>query len=157
MDKTSLSAKVAKSSATLEEALRRGKLNAAVAAVRGIVQEAAQAAAGTGLDRSAQAFVASLLYPVWPDLAAKGLAAAGWPATPPAWPADAGPAADAELIELVVQINGKKQGSVRVTQDADEETVMAAIRSDRGLNARLGHRTIRKTIIVANRLVNLAV
>jgi leucyl-tRNA synthetase len=99
-----------------------------------------------------------LLYSLLPDLAAKGLAAAGSvPITPPAWPNVAGQGGDAELTELIVQINGKKRGAVRVARDADEEVVIAAIRADRSLNTHLGEKPIRKTIVVRNRLVNLVI
>jgi leucyl-tRNA synthetase len=132
--------------------VRRGR-----AAVREIVGDAAEAAAGTGLDSSAQAFVATLLYPLLPDLAAKGLAAAGLPGPAPAWPTTAVEGAAAELVELIVQINGKKRGLVRVARDAGEQTVTAAVRADRSLTAHLGERPVRKTIVVPNRLVNLVI
>lgn len=158
IDKVCLAGKVAKASASLESALRRRRTNTAVAAVREIVGDAAESAERTGLDSSAQAFVASLLYSLLPDLAAKGLAAAGSvPITPPAWPNVAGQGGDAELTELIVQINGKKRGAVRVARDADEEVVIAAIRADRSLNTHLGEKPIRKTIVVRNRLVNLVI
>jgi leucyl-tRNA synthetase len=133
VDKASLAKKVANASASLGSALRRRRTNTAVAAVREIVGDAAESAE---LDSSAQAFVASLLYPLLPDLAAKGLAAAGSsPITPPAWPDVAEQGGDAELIELIVQINGKKRGAVHVAPNADEELVITAIRADESLNA----------------------
>lgn len=158
IDSVQLARKLAKGSASLESALRRRRTNKAAAALREIVGDAAEAAEKTGLDSSAQAFVGSLLYPLLPDLAVKGLAAAGsTPATPPSWPRVAEQGSDTGLIELVVQINGKKRGAVHVARDADEEAVIAAIRDDRSLNAHLGEKSIRKTIVVPNRLVNLVI
>src|SRR6266566_907524 len=158
IDKVSLAGRVGKASASLENALRRRRTNTAVAAVREIVRDAAESAETTGLDSSAQAFVASLLYSMLPDLAAKGLTIAGSPpVTPPAWPQLAEQGGDAELTEIIVQINGKKRGAVHVARDADEETVIAAIRADGSLHAHLGEKPIRKTIVVPNRLVNLVI
>jgi leucyl-tRNA synthetase len=158
IDKVCLAGKVAKASASLDTALRRRRTNKAVAAVREIVGAAAQSVESTGLDSSAQAFVASLLYSLLPDLAAKGLAAAGSHSiTPPAWPNVAEQGGDAELVELIVQINGKKRGAVHVARDAEEEMVIAAIRTDGSLNAHLGEKPIRKTIVVRNRLVNIVI
>lgn len=150
IDKATLAGKVAKASAALAGALSRRRTNTAVAAVREIVADAA----GTRLDGSAQAFVASLLYSMLPDLAEKGLATAE---PLPAWPDVAAQGDDPGLVELIVQINSKKRGTVRVARDADEEMVIAAVRADGSLNAHLGEKPIRKTIVVPNRLVNLVV
>jgi leucyl-tRNA synthetase len=156
--KATLAKKVAKASASLDSALRRRRTNTAVAAVREIVGDAAESAERAGLDSSAQAFVASLLYPLLPDLAAKGLAAAGAPPiTPPAWPDVAEQGGEAELIELIVQINGKKRGAVHVAPNADQEMVIKAIRADGSLKPHLGQKPIRKVIVVPNRLVNLVI
>jgi leucyl-tRNA synthetase len=156
IDKVCLAGKVAKASAALESALSRRRTNTAVAAIREIVAGAAESAQGTGLDSSAQTFVASLLYPLLPELAGRGLAAAGVP-IPPAWPHGGGQASGTEPVELIVQINGKKRGTVRVARDADRETVIAAIRANRSLNAHLGENSIRKAIVVPDRLVNLVI
>jgi leucyl-tRNA synthetase len=157
VDKAALAGKIAKASASLQGALGRRRTNTAVAAVREIVGGAAECAEQAGLGSSAQAFVASLVYSMLPDLAAKGFAAAGSLPIAPPWPGIAEQGDDVQLIELVVQINGKKRGTVRVPPDADEERVIAAVRADAPLNAHLGEKPIRKTIVVPNRLVNLVV
>ena len=63
----------------------------------------------------------------------------------------------AEMIELAVQINGKKRGIVQVAADAGEEAVLAAIRADQSLRDQLGGKAIRKFILVPGRLVNLVI
>lgn len=158
ISKTDLAKEVGQAWATLDNALRRRRTNTAVAAVREIVRETVARAGSAGLDSSAQAFVVSLLYPLLPDLAEKGLVAAGSSATAvPAWPDVAEQAGDAGLIEMIVQINGKKRGAVRVARDADAQTVIAAVHADGSLQAQLGEEPIRKTIVVPNRLVNLVI
>jgi leucyl-tRNA synthetase len=158
IDSAGVAAKVAKGSASLDSALRRRRTNTAVAAVREIVSAAAETAGRSGLDSSANAFVASLLYSVVPDVSARGLAAAGSPTTtPPAWPEVAEQDGEAGLVELVVQVNGKRRGVVRVAPDADEDVVLAAVRADGALTAHLRERPVRKAVVVRNRLVNLVV
>jgi leucyl-tRNA synthetase len=158
LDKASLARRVGKASARLESALHRRRTNAAVAAAREIVGEAAKSAERTGLDNSALVFLASLLFPLLPDLAAKGLGtAASLPITPPTWPDIREHQGDAELVELIVQINGKKCGTLQVARAADEEVVIAAIRADQSLRVHLGENSVRKIILVTNRLVNLVI
>ncbi|MFL6128750.1 MAG: hypothetical protein ACJ73E_06770 [Mycobacteriales bacterium] len=158
VDEVRVARKVARAAASLDSALRRRRTNTAVAAAREIVAGAAESAQSRGLDGAAQALVGSMLYALVPELAARGLAAAGSPATgPPAWPDLPEHAADSGLTELVVQVNGKKRGVVQVARDADEETVLAAVRADGSLDAHLGERPVRKTVVVRNRLVNFVV
>ncbi len=60
-------------------------------------------------------------------------------------------------VELVLQINGKVRGSIRVAADADREAIQAAaLASD--AYARHGEgKPVRKLIVVPGRLVNLVV
>jgi leucyl-tRNA synthetase len=71
------------------------------------------------------------------------------------------PEADAELakeseIEIPVQINGKLATVIKVSADADEETIKAAL-ADEKVIARLAGKTVVKTIVVKGKLVNLVV
>ena len=72
------------------------------------------------------------------------------------------PEADAELareseIEIPVQINGKLAAVVKVSAEADEETIKAAAMADEKVVARLVGKTVVKTIVVKGKLVNLVV
>lgn len=157
VDRADLAAGVAKTAERLADALRRRRLNTAVAAAREIVGEAAAQAAPAGLAPPAAELVASLLYALLPDLAGKGLALAGAPAdTVPAWPG-LGRAAAAGTVELAVQINGKKRGVVRVAPEADTDAVLAAVHADQALATQLDGKAVRKVVVVPNRLVNLVV
>ena len=156
-DKAGLASGVAKTAERLADALRRRRLNTAVAAAREIVGEATAQVASVGLDPSAAELMASLLYALLPDLGSKGLVLAGAPAeTVPAWP-DLGRAAAASTVELAVQINGKKRGVVRVAPEADTDAVLAAVHADLALAIQLGGKAVRKVVVVPNRLVNLVV
>ena len=72
------------------------------------------------------------------------------------------PEADAELareseIEIPVQINGKLATVVKVSAEADEETIKAAAMADEKVAARLVGKSVVKTIVVKGKLVNLVV
>lgn len=153
-DRASLAQDIAKPAVRLEEALRRRRLNTAVAAAREITGLAGARAAVAPLDDPAQELIASLLYSLLPGISRGAGSSAD---TVPAWPDDLRDIGATEMIELAVQINGKKRGAVHLTPDAGEEAVLAAIRADRGLRTQLGDKAIRKLIVVPNRLVNIVV
>jgi len=102
-----------------------------------------------------------VLYPVAPHITQAlwtGLGLAGhhgeliyapWPQPDPA-------ALERELIELVVQVNGKLRGSVRVASGAERAAIEAAVLGDEGL-ARFLTAAPKKIVIVPGKLVNVVV
>lgn len=58
---------------------------------------------------------------------------------------------------VVVQINGKVRGRIEVARGAPEDEVIAAALADRGVQAHLGGKEIRRRVVVPDRLVNLVV
>ena len=73
------------------------------------------------------------------------------------WP-QADPAALArEMIEIVVQVNGKLRGRISISADADEAAVSEAALADENVRRFVADKTIRKTIVVPGRLVNVVV
>jgi len=73
------------------------------------------------------------------------------------WPEyDAG-VLEVEEITLVVQVNGKKRGEIRVPAAAGEEEVRAIALHDEKIRRHLGGKSPRRTILVPNRLVNIVV
>jgi leucyl-tRNA synthetase len=68
---------------------------------------------------------------------------------------------EALLIEdtatVVIQVNGKLRGEVTVARGADETTVVAAAKANEKVARYLENQTIRKTIYIANKLVNFVV
>jgi leucyl-tRNA synthetase len=63
----------------------------------------------------------------------------------------------AEEIEIPVQINGKVRTRITVPVDADENAVKQAALADPRVRDWLAGKTIRKTIVVPNKLINLVV
>ena len=140
--------------AKMEKALRQHKTNTAIAAAHEIIAEAA-GATQAGLATATRSLVAALLYALLPESVEPALAAGCRSAGAPPWPQIGQQSPESGAVEIMVQISGKKRGTVQVARDADEEAVLAAIRADTALNARLTASPIRRTIFVPNKLVNL--
>ena len=73
------------------------------------------------------------------------------------WPAVDDSALEQELIDLVVQVNGKLRGRIRVAADAAEESIIDAALGDDNVQRFVDGKDIRKTIVVPGRLVNVVV
>jgi leucyl-tRNA synthetase len=72
------------------------------------------------------------------------------------------PQADTDLlveheVDIVVQVNGKVRGRVRVPSGADQDTVEAAARADESVASHLDGRAVARVVLVPDRLVNLVV
>jgi leucyl-tRNA synthetase len=73
------------------------------------------------------------------------------------WPEADASALVREMVEIVVQVNGKLRGRIAVAADSDTETITAAALSDDNVRRFVGDSKIRKTIVVPGRLVNVVV
>ena len=73
------------------------------------------------------------------------------------WPAFDESALQLELLEIVVQVNGKLRGRVSVAVDAAKDVVAAAALADENVQRFIAGKDIRKTIVVPGRLVNIVV
>jgi leucyl-tRNA synthetase len=94
-------------------------------------------------------FTPHLAEACWARLGEAGLAAqAPWPAF------DAGLAADNEKV-LPVQINGKRRGEVRVAAGSTPDAVERIALADADVQRHLTGLTVRKVIVVADRIVNI--
>ena len=61
------------------------------------------------------------------------------------------------MVEIGVQINGKRRGSIRVPLDADEASVVAAAAAHENVGRYLDGTEIKKTVYVPSRMLNLVV
>ena len=73
------------------------------------------------------------------------------------WPDVDASALEAELVEIVVQVNGKLRGRISVATDADNDAVGEQALADPNVQRFVGDKEIRKTIVVPGRLVNIVV
>jgi leucyl-tRNA synthetase len=100
-----------------------------------------------------------LLSPITPHLAhhlwrelkfGEDILQAPWPEPDPA-------ALEQDEVELVVQVNGKLRGSIRVPKAADKSTIESLARSNANVQRFVAGQNVKKVVVVPGRLVNLVV
>ena len=57
--------------------------------------------------------------------------------------------------EMAVQVNGKLRSTIKLANDADEETIIAAACADQKIQRQMQGMQLVKTIVVKNKIVNL--
>jgi leucyl-tRNA synthetase len=100
-----------------------------------------------------------VLYPVAPHITHAlwtelGYAALHGPIVDAPWPAVDEAALKRDLIELVVQVNGKLRATIRVPADADRATIESLALADEAVR-RFVTTTPKKVVVVPGRLVNV--
>ncbi len=73
------------------------------------------------------------------------------------WPAPDAAALEQDEVELVVQVNGKLRGSIRVPKAADKEAIQVLAVANANVQKFISGQTIKKVVVVPGRLVNLVV
>jgi leucyl-tRNA synthetase len=142
----------------------RMHLNTPVAAVMELLNEAAPIVQSDAPSpgeawslREAFEVIARVLSPLAPHVAeelwemlghAPFVALASWPEADPLL-------LEEDVALLVVQVNGKVRGKVEVPRGLDESAALAAARADRNVAAHLEGKAVRKTVYVADRLLNV--
>jgi leucyl-tRNA synthetase len=92
-----------------------------------------------------------LCHYLWRELKfGEDVLAAPWPEHDPA-------ALIEDEIELVVQINGRKRGDVRVPRDADSKAIETIVLADPAVQKHVSGQAIKKVVVVPGRLVNVVV
>ncbi len=103
--------------------------------------------------------VTLMLAPMTPHLAEElwemlghtgGLWTVGWPAFNPELAKD-------EEVEIVVQVNGRVRGKVKVAAGTGQEEVLKLAEGDAGVAGHLAGKSVRKVIFVADKLLNIVV
>ena len=61
----------------------------------------------------------------------------------------------ASTVTIVVQINGKMRGEVKVDVDSEESEVLAYIKKDVQIQKWIGDSVVKKVIFIKNRLINI--
>ena len=142
---------------------RRYKFNTACAACRELINDVMAFDASTDARRSvvreALESVVLMLAPVVPHVCHTLWEALGHrdPVIDAAWPAADEAAMSRDVIELVVQVNGKLRGHVSVDAGADREAVEREAQRNDNVARFIGEKPIRKVIVVPGRLVNIVV
>lgn len=73
------------------------------------------------------------------------------------WPEPDAAALVESETELVVQVNGKKRGDIRVARDADKAVIEAAVLAHPEVQKFMAGQPAKKVVIVPGRLVNVVV
>ena len=60
-----------------------------------------------------------------------------------------------EIINFVIQINGKKRGILKAKKDIEENEILEKIKNDKVIDKYVDNASIQKTIFVQNRLINI--
>jgi len=111
------------------------------------------------LAREALSVLLRLLYPIAPHIShhlwrqlkfGADILDATWPEHDPA-------ALIQDEIELVVQVNGRKRGDVRVPRDADDKAIEEIVLADAAVRRHVNDQPVKKIHIVRGRLVNVVV
>ena len=129
------------------------KLYAFVAVVRdhGTAGGAARRQALSALVRLVAPFTPHLAEECWTRLGEEGMVLdAPWPEFDPALAAD-------DEVTLPIQVNGKRRGEIRVARGLEPAEVEAIVLADPDVQARLEGQTVRKIVVVKDRIVNLVV
>jgi len=142
---------------------RRYTFNTAVAAAMELLNAVNRfddsSAAGRAVVREALEAVVLMLAPMVPHICHELWSMLGHETAPidERWPAADAAALEADLVEIVVQVNGKLRGRIEVSADADDDAIGALALSDPNVQRFVADKTIRKTIVVPGRLVNIVV
>jgi leucyl-tRNA synthetase len=73
------------------------------------------------------------------------------------WPEPDPDALEQDEVELVVQVNGKLRGSIRVPKDADQSTIESLALRNSNVQKFVSGQSIKKVHVVRGRLVNLVI
>jgi leucyl-tRNA synthetase len=74
-----------------------------------------------------------------------------------AWPQPDASALVKDVIEVVIQVNGKLRGRVSVPAAAEEATIREAALADSNVQKWLEGKAVKKVIVVKGKLVNVVV
>ena len=112
--------------------------------------------------REAMSILIRVLYPVVPHVThalwqALGYAEAHGDLLDAPWPVVDEAALAQDEIELVLQVNGKVRGALKVPAAADRAAIEAAALAHEAFARHAGDRPARKVVVVPGRLVNVVV
>ncbi|MFN3750508.1 MAG: leucine--tRNA ligase [Thiobacillus sp.] len=141
-----------------DDIARRKQFNTAIAAVMELMNALGKLEGGDAITRSVRQevleAVVALLAPIVPHIA-EALYAELRPGTAMAWPVVDETALVQDEIELVLQVNGKLRGALRVPAAADRAAIEAAALASETAQKFLEGRPPKKVVVVPGRLVNL--
>jgi leucyl-tRNA synthetase len=73
------------------------------------------------------------------------------------WPEPDPAALEQDEIELVVQVNGKLRGNIRVAKNAGKDVIEAAALASEPVRKFVAGQSVKKVVVVPGRLVNVVI
>ena len=139
---------------------RRQTFNTAVAAVMELCNEISRHPTQEPLDRAAVSeglhAVLRMLWPITPHLSESlWRSLTGSDFVESAWPVADETALSREMFEVVVQVNGKVRGKIQVPAAADNAAVEALAKANPNVQRFIEAATIKKVIVIPQKLVNI--
>ncbi len=103
--------------------------------------------------------VLTLLYPMVPHICAELLECTGYTLRldEASWPSFNPETAREDEITIVIQVNGKLRGRLQTAPDTGEEELKSKALSDEKVQKFIEGRSVRKIIVVKNKLINIVV
>ena len=139
---------------------RRKQFNTAIAAVMELMNALAKLEGADAVTRSVRQEVleaaVTMLAPIVPHIA-EALYAELRPGAAMTWPVVDESALVQDEIELMLQVNGKLRGQIRVAATADKAAIEAAALASEAAQKYLEGRPPKKVVVVPGRLVNIVV
>jgi leucyl-tRNA synthetase len=142
---------------------RRNMFNTAVAASMELLNAVNKfdddSAQGKAVVREALEAVVLMLSPIVPHICHALWERFGHESalTDQRWPAFDEAALESDLVELVVQVNGKLRGKISVAADAEKDSIIEQALADPNAQRFIDGGEVKKTIVVPGRLVNIVV
>jgi len=139
--------------------IQRHQFNTVASACMKILNALERADAGAESAQEGLSILLRLLSPIAPHISHHLWAAAGFGADVmrAPWP-DADPKAlEQDEVELVVQVNGKLRGSIRVPKQADKAAIETLAMANANVQKFVAGQSVKKVVVVPGRLVNLVV
>jgi len=139
--------------------IERQKFNTVASACMKILNALEELADWDATSREGLSILLRLLSPITPHLCHHLWRAArfGEDVMQASWPDPDPKALEQDEVELVVQVNGVKRGSVRVPKSADQRAIEMVVKSLDFVKKHVGEKIIRRVIIVPGRLINVVV
>ena len=142
---------------------RRYTFNTAIAATMELLNAVkdydARSAQDRAVIREALEAVVLVLSPIVPHISHELWHVLGHASAPvdERWPIFDESALQQDMIEIIVQVNGKLRGRISVAADADRDSVSAMALADKNVQRFIADKEVRKIIVVPGRLVNVVV
>jgi leucyl-tRNA synthetase len=142
---------------------RRRTFNTAIAAVMELINAVAKlqgdSAAARAVRHEALEIIVAVLSPIVPHISHALWQALGHSGAviDARWPQVDESALQRDLLELVVQVNGKLRGRVTVAASADQDQLRAQALADENVQRHLAGKDVKKVIVVPGKLVNIVV